>query len=73
MDANTYNSTVESTTNYTLEDGTSLSIAITKETKTYYEYEQEINENKRLISILKPEFVTEIEAELISTMKDSIA
>jgi hypothetical protein len=73
LDANTYNSTVESTTNYTLEDGTSLTVAITKETKTYYEYEQEINENKRLISILKPEFVTEIEAELISTMKDSIA
>jgi hypothetical protein len=73
LDANTYNSTTQTTTNYTLEDGTSLIVAITKESKTYYEYEQEINENKRLISILKPEFVTELESELIAVMKDSIA
>jgi hypothetical protein len=72
LDANTYSSVTESQTDYSLVDGTQLKIVITKETQTYYEYEQEINEKKRLISILKPEFVTEIESELISIMKDTI-
>ena len=73
IDANTYNDLVETDNSYVLEDGSNLRIVVTKETKSYYEYEQELNENKRLISILKPEFVSEIEAELISIMKDTVA
>ena len=73
IDANTYNDLVETNNSYVLEDGSNLRIVVTKETKSYYEYEQELNENKRLISILKPEFVSEIEAELISIMKDTVA
>jgi hypothetical protein len=45
---------------------------VSKETKSYYEYETELNENKRNITILKPEFVIDIEAEFINVMKDSI-
>ena len=73
IDANTYNDLVETDNSYVLEDGSNLRIVVTKETKSYYEYEQELNENKRLISILKPEFVSEIEGELISIMKDTVA
>ena len=72
LDANTYANVVISDTNYTLEDGTPLRIVVSKETKTYYEYENELNENKRNITILKPEFVIDIEAEFINVMKDSI-
>ena len=72
LDANTYANVVISDTNYTLEDGTPLRIVVSKETKTYYEYETELNENKRNITILKPEFVIDIEAEFINVMKDSI-
>jgi hypothetical protein len=49
-----------------------LRIVVSKETKTYYEYETELNENKRNITILKPEFVIDIESEFINVMKDSI-
>jgi len=71
LDANTYANVVISDTNYTLEDGTPLRIVVSKETKTYYEYENELNENKRNITILKPEFVIDIEAEFKNVMKDS--
>lgn len=71
LDANTYANVVISDTNYTLEDGTPLRIVVSKETKTYYEYETELNENKRNITILKPEFVIDIEAEFKNVMKDS--
>ena len=72
LDANTYANVVISDTNYTLEDGTPLRIVVSKETKTYYEYETELNENKRNITILKPEFAIDIEAEFKNIMKDSV-
>jgi len=71
LDANTYANVVISDTNYTLEDGTPLRIVVSKETKTYYEYENELNENKRNITILKPEFVIDIEAEFKNVMKET--
>jgi len=36
----------------------------TKETKSYYDYELELNEKKRKIKLLKPEFVSSLEMEL---------
>ena len=72
LDANTYANVVISETSYSLGDGTPLKIVVSKETKSYYEYENELNENKRNITILKPEFVIDIEAEFKSVMKDSI-
>jgi hypothetical protein len=42
---------------------------ITKSTMTYYEYEQDLNESKRKINLLKPEFVPEVEKEFKRVVK----
>ena len=64
VDANTYANVAATTTNLTLEDGNSITIKVSKETKSYYDYEIEQNETKRTIKLLKPEFVSPIEDEL---------
>jgi hypothetical protein len=64
LDANTYANTIISTDTKTLKDGSTIKIDVTKETKSYYEYEIETNEAKRTINILKPEFVPAVESEL---------
>jgi len=69
IDANTYANVLETTTSYTLQNGSSVSVAITKETLTYYTYELEENENKRTIKILRPEVVNFIEDELKRTFE----
>jgi hypothetical protein len=71
LDANTYTNVVTSDTSYTLSDNTPLRIVVSKETKSYYDYEIEINENKRDITILKPEFLVDIEEEFKTVMRDS--
>lgn len=67
--SNVYANTSSSTQSYVLQDGTSISIKITKETLSYYDYEVEENENKRSIKILKPEFIPSVEDELIRVFK----
>jgi hypothetical protein len=67
--SNAYANTVSTTSNYTLQDGTPISVKTTKETISYYDYEIEQNENKRSIKILKPEFVPSVEDELIRAFK----
>lgn len=64
VDANTYANIVPSTIVKTLGDGNTVSISTLKEIKTYLDYEYEINENKRKIKILKPEFINAVEQEL---------
>jgi hypothetical protein len=64
VDANTYANVAATTTNLTLDDGNSITIRVSKETKSYYDYEIEQNETKRTIKLLKPEFVSPIEDEL---------
>jgi len=64
IDANTYANVVSSTSNLILEDVNSITIKVSKETKSYYDYEVEQNETKRTIKLLKPEFVSPIEDEL---------
>ncbi len=64
IDANTYANVAATTTNLTLDDGNSIKITTTKETKSYYDYEVEENETKRTIKLLKPEFVSSIEEEI---------
>jgi len=64
IDANTYANVSVTTSNVTLKDGNQITIAISKETKSYYDYEMEENENKRQIKILKPEFAFALEQEL---------
>ena len=64
INANTYANVAATTSNLTLDDGNSITITTTKETKSYYDYEVEENEAKRTIKLLKPEFVSSIEEEL---------
>ena len=64
IDANTYANVAATTSNLTLNDGNSITIKVSKETKSYYDYEVEENEAKRTIKLLKPEFVSSIEEEL---------
>lgn len=63
LDANTYANVTISNNVVALEDGSTIIVAVTKQTKTYYEYELEENEKKRKIKILKPEFAPAIEEE----------
>ena len=69
LDANTYTNTSISTTTFTLQDGSTVTETITKETQTYYEYEIEENEKKRTINLLKKEFVPEVEKEFKRIIK----
>ena len=63
VDANTYANVTSSSSNVTLADGYIITIAVSKDTQSYYDYEMELNESKRSIKLLKPEFVTAIEEE----------
>ena len=55
--ANTYANVSVTTTDYTLQNGTKITESITKERVTYYDYEVQLNEDKRKINLLKSEFV----------------
>lgn len=64
VDANTFaNVSISTTPSFALEDGSFIDIAVTKETKTFYDFEIDENEKKRSIKILKPEFVFAVEQE----------
>ncbi len=69
VDANTYANVAASSSTITLQSGNIITQAVTKEKKTYYEYEQEENEAKREIILLKPEFVPQIEKEFKKIIK----
>ena len=64
VDANTYANVIESSSNVTLNSGSVITVDISKETKTYYTFELEENENKRSIRLIKPEFALELENQL---------
>lgn len=70
IDANTYANVTNDLVTTTLSDGAVVTITTTKKTKTYYEYESDLNEPKRLIKILKPEFAPEVEAEFRRVMRN---
>lgn len=59
-----YNALVPSELDYILSDGTNLRVNIVKGTKTFYEYENDINDNKRIIKILKSELIPLVNKEL---------
>ena len=66
IDEDQYNDLVPATESLTLKDGTSLAIQTSKTTKSYYDYELEINESKRTIKILKPEFANGLQQEFVN-------
>jgi hypothetical protein len=69
VDANTWANVAPTTTSYTLQDSSTITQAITKEKQSYYDYENELNENKRSIKLLKPEFVSAVEKEFKKVIK----
>ena len=69
VDANTWANVAPTTTSYTLQDGSTITQAITKEKQSYYDYENELNESKRSIKLLKPEFVSAVEKEFKKVIK----
>lgn len=65
IDANTYANTVVSLDNQiTLADNNVITLDVTKEVLTYYDYELEFNETKRKIKLLRPEYVSQLEQEI---------
>lgn len=69
VDSNTYIEITNSSDNYLLADNTAVTITITKETQTHYDYEQELNESRREIKLLKAEFVPLVEKEFKKIIK----
>jgi len=63
VDANTYANIAATTTSYTTQAGESVTVTVTKETQTFYDYEINLNESKREIKILKSNFVDAIDKE----------
>jgi hypothetical protein len=57
---------------YTLADKNKVIIAITKDTVTYYNYEIEENDNKRVIKLLRPELLEVVDKEFKRVISDTI-
>lgn len=70
IDANTYANVAATTQTITLQSGKSITETVTKETKSYYTFENELNESKREIKLLKPEFVPAVEKEFRKIVKE---
>lgn len=63
IDQSSYANVALSSTTYTLQNQSTVVETITKEIKTFYEYEVEENEKKRSINLLKPELLPAVEKE----------
>jgi hypothetical protein len=61
--ANAYANVITGTSTYTLDNGTVVREVVSKEKLTYYDYEMEVNEAKRKIKLLKPEFAGSVVQE----------
>jgi hypothetical protein len=63
VDASTYANVASSTQNLVLQSGDVIVQTVAKTKKTYYDYEMDLNETKRDIILLKPDFVPQVEKE----------
>lgn len=59
IDATSHTNLPITTKTYTLQDNSKTTETISKATQTYYDYEVELNDNKRQIRLLRSEYVTE--------------
>jgi hypothetical protein len=69
VDSNTYANVIQSTNTFNLNDGTTITQVVSKETESYYQYEVSLNDAKRDIKLLKPEFVSSVEKEFKKVIK----
>ena len=65
-----YNNVVEESASYTLSDGNTLTISITKTRMSFYDYEVEQNDAKRDIKILKSDFVPTVDQEFVRVISN---
>jgi hypothetical protein len=70
IDANTYTNVQTSTSTYTLADGYQLRVDVDKTVLSYYDYELELNDDRRNIKIMKPEYVSTIQDEFVRVMSN---
>jgi len=64
IDVDSYDSLIEETYETLLGDGTLIVITISKESKTFYEYEVYLNDLKRNIKLFRKEFIPTLESQL---------
>jgi|SRR5579859_2680604 len=65
IDPGTYANTPASNTSFiNMPDGTTVTIIVTKQAITNYNYEMEANEDKRQIKIIRPELISQMDNEL---------
>jgi hypothetical protein len=69
VNASTYANVAASTQNLVLQSGDVIVQTVAKTKKTYYDYEMELNETKRDIVLLKPDFVPQVEKEFKKVIK----
>lgn len=69
IDAGTYANTSIATQTLTTPSGSTITIETNKYLMTYYEYEVEQNDEKRIIKILKPEYAPLVEQEFRQVFK----
>lgn len=69
VDANTYANVATSTSTITLQSGDTVTQTISKERKSYYDFEMEQNEAKREIRLIKNDFIKDIEKEFKRVIK----
>jgi len=69
VNRNTYANISSTTTSYTTQANEIVTIAISKETRSYYTYEVDENEKKREIKLLKKDFIAEVEKEFKRVIK----
>jgi hypothetical protein len=67
IDEDTYDNLIPYTSSYTFTSGTTT-ITVSKNAKTYYQHEVEVNENKRNIKLLRKEYAIQIENEFKTLM-----
>jgi hypothetical protein len=68
--ANAYANVIVGTNSYTLNNGKVVSETVTKEKLTYYEYEMQVNEDKRKIRLLKPDFAADVFEEFQQIIRE---
>lgn len=64
-----YNSLTPSTTTYTLPNGLQTTIEIDKRAVTIYDYEYQLNENKRQIKILNEFYLSSMQQQFVELMR----
>lgn len=64
VDANTYANVVAISNEYILQNGVAIIENVTKDYLTYYTYEENLNENKRKIKLLRPQFLNSVTKEM---------